>query len=173
MDKDECIALLNKFCRQLRRTAAKSVDCIDMLKLGSPADGEVRCLLESFNHALEISKEIERSLATPDIEPMPMPELLIPTEDEERATIENAREALSFTIEPTMGGMASIRRLWKSFHNDAHAAIVRQGGGDYLGTKDNRVWFLDENGSSKTLRIDQLTPEAVRRRVGVKVSPES
>jgi len=69
MNTDERIAPLNRFLRQLCRTAAESLDSIDMLKLGIPAKKEVARLLESFNHAVEISKEIERFVAIPNVEP--------------------------------------------------------------------------------------------------------
>lgn len=170
MNTDERIALLNKFLLQLRRTAAKSLGSIDMLKLGIPAKQEVARLLESFNQAVEISKEIGRFVATPDAEPTQTHEPIIPSEDEERVAIENAREVLSRTTEFTMGGVPSLRRLWTPFRNDAHADVVRQGGGDYLGTKDSRVWFLDGNGSSRTLRVNQLTQDAVRHKIATKTS---
>ena len=92
-----------------------------MLKLGIPAKKEVARLLESFNQAVEISKEIERFVAIPDVEPTQTPEPIIPSEDEERVAIENALEVLSRTTESTMGGMPSLRRLWTPFRNDAHA----------------------------------------------------
>ena len=94
------------------------------------------------------------------------PERPIPTEEEERAAIKKACGTLSCGTEPTMGGMPSIRRLWGPFRNEAHADIVRRAGGDYLGTKDGRVWFLDAQGSSRTLRIDQLDPQEIGRKLG-------
>lgn len=123
--------------------------------------------MESFNQAVEISKEIERFVAIPDVEPTPTAEPIIPSEDEERVAIENAPEVLSRTTESTMGGMPSLRRLWTPFRNEAHADVVRRGGADYAGTKASRAWFLDENG---TLRINQLTLGAVRRKIATKTS---
>jgi hypothetical protein len=104
MNTDERIALLNKFLRELRRTAAKTLDSIDRLKLDIPANQQVARLLESFNQAVDISKEIEGSVATPDIEPMQTPEPIIPSEDDERVAIEKARDVLSRTTKFTMGG---------------------------------------------------------------------
>ena len=60
MDKDERIKLLQKFFRQLLRTATESLDSVDMLKLGIPEEQEVARLLETFNEAVETSKEIGR-----------------------------------------------------------------------------------------------------------------
>jgi hypothetical protein len=92
----------------------------------------------------------------------------IPTAEEERAAIEKAHDALSCKTEPTMGGLASTRELWAPFRNDWHAQIVRGLGGDYLGTKDGRVWFLDAKGGSRTLPISRLNPKEVRRKLGLK-----
>jgi hypothetical protein len=64
MDKDERIELLHTFFRQLLRTATESLDSIDMLKLGIPEEQEVARLLETFNLAVETSKEIDRYIAT-------------------------------------------------------------------------------------------------------------
>jgi hypothetical protein len=60
MDKDERIKLLQKFFRQLLRTATESLDSVDMLTLGIPEEQEVARLLETFNEAVETSKEIGR-----------------------------------------------------------------------------------------------------------------
>lgn len=60
MDKDERIKQLQKFFRQLLRTATESLDSVDMLKLGIPEEQEVAHLLETFNEAVETSKEIGR-----------------------------------------------------------------------------------------------------------------
>lgn len=168
MDRER-IELLRKFFRELLCTATESLDSIDMLKLGIPEEQAVTRLLESFNQAVKTANEIDRYVTTPNVALEPLSEPRIPTEDEENAAIENAREVLSSTIESTMGNTPPLTRLWAPFCNDAHADIVRRGGGNYLGTKDSRVWFLDENGSSRTLRTNQLTPEAVRRKIGTKV----
>lgn len=56
------------------------------------------------------------------------PERPIPTEEEERAAIKKAYGTLSSETEPTMGGMPSMRRLWRPFRNEAHADIVRRAG---------------------------------------------
>jgi phosphatidylserine/phosphatidylglycerophosphate/cardiolipin synthase-like enzyme len=63
MDRDERLELLQEFFRQLLHAAKDSLDCIDMLKLGIPEEQDVARLLETFNQAVETSKEIERYLA--------------------------------------------------------------------------------------------------------------
>jgi hypothetical protein len=63
MDKDERIELLHKFFRQLLRTATESLDSIDMLKLGIPEEQDVARLLETFDLAVETSKEVHRYVA--------------------------------------------------------------------------------------------------------------
>jgi hypothetical protein len=63
MDRDQRLELLQKFFRQLFLTAKNSLDCIDILKFGIPEEQEVAGLLESFNEAVETSKEISRYVA--------------------------------------------------------------------------------------------------------------
>jgi hypothetical protein len=62
IDKDQRVELLQKFFRQLLRTATESLDSIDMLKLGIPEKQEVARLLETFNQAVITSREMDRYL---------------------------------------------------------------------------------------------------------------
>jgi hypothetical protein len=69
MDRGQRLELLQKLFRQLFLTAKDSLDCIDMLKLGIPEEQEVARLLETFNHAVTTSKEINRYLNDATVAP--------------------------------------------------------------------------------------------------------
>ena len=84
MNTDERVAPLNRFLRQLCRTAAESLDSIDMLKLGISAKKEVARLLESFIRQLRFLRRSNALSRFRMSSPTQTPEPIIPSEHEER-----------------------------------------------------------------------------------------
>ena len=163
MNTDERIALLNRFLRQLCRTAAESLDSIDMLKLGSP---QSKRLPVYWNLSVRQLRFLRRSNALSRFRMSSRRKRLNRSFQVKTKNVSPSRMLLKCCraqLNLRGAGMPSLRRLWTPFRNDAHADVVRQGGADYLelGTRASRAWFLDENG---TLRTNQLTLGAVGER---------
>jgi hypothetical protein len=88
MDKEERIALLNKFFRQLLSTAIESIESMDRLKLGISEEEGVVCLLENFKQAVAISEEVDRYVTDAKlasertIDDAPEPKVVWPSQDD-------------------------------------------------------------------------------------------
>lgn len=88
MDKEERIALLNKFFRQLLSTAIESIESMDRLKLGISEEEGVVCLLENFKQAVATSKEVDRYVTDARLasarttDETPEPKVVWPSQDD-------------------------------------------------------------------------------------------